>query len=249
VLKLIFWLLVAVNGALYAYGQGYLGQFRGNEHEPARLAKQLNADKLRLVSAEQANAAVAAAQAATAAAEASVTAAIAAAQAGAPAAEPPKPEGPRPVACVEIGNFQLADARTFENRIAPLALGDRQARRNVPGQEVSAYIVHIPPQGGKEGAERKVAELKRLGVTNYFVMSDNPTMRWAVSLGVFKSETAAHNLQAALTKQGVHGIRITPRMSGSQQLVFQFRDIDSDIRDRLDRIRAGFPNTERKTCK
>jgi hypothetical protein len=55
VLKLIFALLVVANAALFAYGEGYLGQFSGNEHEPARLQKQLNVDKLQLVSASQAH--------------------------------------------------------------------------------------------------------------------------------------------------------------------------------------------------
>ena len=53
-LKFIFWSLLAVNAALFAYGQGYLGHFSGNEREPARLANQLNANQLTIVSAEQA---------------------------------------------------------------------------------------------------------------------------------------------------------------------------------------------------
>ena len=35
-LKFIFWSLLAVNAALFAYGQGYLGHFSGNEREPER---------------------------------------------------------------------------------------------------------------------------------------------------------------------------------------------------------------------
>lgn len=232
-LKLIFWLLVAVNGALLAYGQGYLGDFRGNEREPARLKNQLNAVHLKVIAAAQANAVAAAPTVAAPAAAAAV--------ADKPAAAP--------LACVEIGNFLLADARRFEAKLAPLELGDRQARRNAPGQEVTGYVVHIPPNGGKEGAERKVAELKQLGVTNYFIMSDNPTLRWGISLGVFKTEPAAQNLLAALNKQGVHSARIAPRMSGSKQLIFQLRDVDAAARTQLDKIMAGFPDQQSRSCK
>ena len=231
-LKFIFWSLLAVNTALFAYGQGYLGHFSGNEREPARLKNQLNANQLTIISAERAGHAP--------------TGASAADGASAPV------EGkaaPAPLACVEIGSFVLADARRFEARLATLNLGDRQSRRNLPGTEISSYIVNIPPMGSKEAADKKVAELRGLGVTNYFVMSDNSPMRWAISLGVFKSETAAQNQLAALVKQGVRTARVTPRMSGSKLLAFQFRDVDAELQANLEKIRADFPNTQTHGCK
>ena len=213
---------------MFAYGQGYLGHFSGNEREPARLKNQLNADKLAVIPAGKATAA-----------------ASAAASAAAPAAAK---SGPEALACVEVGNFVLAEARRFEHLLEPLDLGDRQSRHNLPGTEVSSYIVFIPPQGSKEGANKKAAELRALGVTNYFVMADSQTMRWAISLGVFKTEGAAQNQLAALVKQGVHSARIEPRMSGGKLLAFQFRDIDTDIKARHDKVREGNPNTETGAC-
>jgi hypothetical protein len=237
VLKFIFWSLVAINGALFAYGQGYLGHFSGNEREPARLQHQLNADKLAVIPAEKANAAAASsASAAAASGAASAAGASAAAKA-------------ETLACVEIGNFLLADGRRFESKLEPLELGDRQSRHNLPGTEISSYIVYIPPQGNKEGADKKASELKALGVTNYFIMSDSQTMKWAISLGVFKTEGAANNQLAALMKQGVRSARIAPRMSGSKLLAYQFRDVGPDLKTRLEQIRTAFPNTETRSCK
>ena len=229
-LKFIFWSLLAINAALFAYGRGYLGHFSGNEREPERLLNQLNADKLAIISPEKANNA-AAAVAASAAAAASAKAA------------------PEVLACVEIASFVLADARRFEAQLAPLNLGDRQSRHNLPGTEVSSYIVHIPPQGSKEGADKKAAELRGLGVTNYFIMSDNSPLRWGISLGVFKTEGAAQNQLAALMKQGVRTARITPRMSGSKLLGYQFREVDAALKAKLEQIRAAYPNTETRACK
>ncbi|HEX5341878.1 MAG TPA: SPOR domain-containing protein [Duganella sp.] len=223
-LKFIFWSLLAVNAALFAYGRGYLGHFSGNEHEPERLLNQLNADRLAIISAEKANAASVAATT--------------------PAAPDVKPE-----ACVEIASFVLADARRFESQLEPLKLGDRQSRHNLPGSEISSYIVYIPPQGSKEGADKKAGELRALGISNYFIMSDNSPLRWGISLGVFKTEGAAQNQLAALMKQGVRTARVAPRMSGSKLLAFQFRDVDPDLKAKLEKIRAGFPNTETRSCK
>lgn len=228
-LKFIFWSLLAINAALFAYGRGYLGHFSGNEREPERLLNQLNADKLAIISPEKANNAAAAVAAASAAASAKAA--------------------PEVQACVEIASFVLADARRFEAQLAPLNLGDRQSRHNLPGTEVSGYIVHIPPQGSKEGADKKAAELRGLGVTNYFVMSDNSPLRWGISLGVFKTEGAAQNQLAMLMKQGVRTARITPRMSGSKLLGFQFREVDAPLKAKLEQIRAAYPNTETRACK
>jgi hypothetical protein len=248
VLKFIFWSLVAVNVGLYAYGQGYLGHFSGSEREPARLQNQLNADKLAIIPASKAEAAVAALKA-SAAAPAAPEAQEAVEAPASKAAEKAPEKKEEKIACVEIGNFVLADARRFEEKLAPLALGDRQARINLPGTEVSSYIVFIPPQGNKEGAEKKAGELRALGVTNYFIMSDSPTMRWAISLGVFKSEAGAQTLLASLQKQGVHSAKIAPRMSASKQLAFQFRGITADTKARLDKLRAGFADKESRSCK
>ncbi len=229
-LKFIFWSLLAVNAVLFAYGKGYLGHFSGNEHEPQRLAQQLNAEKLTIISAEKAN---------------DASAAVAAAASAAAAAKP----APEVLACLEIASFVLADARRFETLLAPLKLGDRQSRHNLPGTEVAGYVVYMPPQGSKDGADRKAAELRALGVHNYFIMSDNTPLRWGISLGVFKTEAAAQNQLAALTKQGVRTAKIAPRMSGSKQLAFQFRDVDPDLKIRLDQLRSSFPASETRSCK
>ena len=218
-LRLIFWLLLLANAALFALGRGYLGNFHAELHEPARLSRQLNAGQLRLIPAERASAAAA------------------------PAAAPER------FACTEIGDFLPADARRFEARLAPLDLGDRQSRHNVAGMEISSYIVYIPPQGGKEAAERKAGELRQLGVSNYFIISDNTPLRWAISLGVFKLETGAQNLLAALVKQGVHSARVAPRYSPGKLLAFQFRDLDRETMTRLEELKAGFPAQTLRACK
>ncbi|MTW12250.1 SPOR domain-containing protein [Pseudoduganella eburnea] len=225
-LKLIFALLLAANAALFAYGKGYLGQFSGNEHEPARLQKQLNTDKLQLVSASKAEAAAAAV-----------------------APPPPVPrEEPATVACFEVGNFQLAEARKFEDRLAPLELGDRQQRHNAPGQEISSYIVHIPPQASRAAAEKKADELRALGITNFFVLNESSPLKWGISLGVFRTEAAAQAQLAALNKQGVQSARVAPRYTSNRELYFQFRDISEDTKARIAKIAARFPEQETRAC-
>ncbi|PJJ21167.1 Sporulation related domain-containing protein [Janthinobacterium sp. OK676] len=231
-LKFVFWLLAGVNLLVLAIGQGYLGSFRTETREPARLKNQLQAGKLTLLTQEQATA---------------PAAPPAADQAAKPAAA--APAAPTSYACTEVGNFLLADGRRFEAQVAALDLGDRQSRRNVAGQDISSYMVYIPPQGSKEGADRKAGELKQLGVTNYFIMNESSPLRWGISLGVFKSETSAQNQLASLNKQGVHSARVAPRYSASKQFAYQFRDLDAATRARLEKIKAQFPEQELRSCK
>jgi len=233
-LKFVFWLLAAINLLVLAIGQGYLGSFRTETREPARLKNQLHAEKITLLTQGQA----------TAPAEAVTPAA-----APAPATPAPAPTAPQVFACTEVGNFVLADARKFEARLEPLELGERQSRRNVAGQDISSYMVFIPPQGSKEGADRKAGELKQLGVTNYFIMGEGSPQRWGISLGVFKSETSAQSHLASLQKQGVHSARVAPRYSASKQLAYQFRNLDAATRARLAAIAAQFEEQELRSCK
>jgi len=241
VLKFFFWCLLAVNLVLFALGRGYLGNFSATEHEPGRLQNQLNADKLTLMTAADV------ARASTPPVPATVTPAAAPVAASTPAPAPaPKPAAPLQ-ACIEVGNFTAADARRFESAIAPLGL--EQSHHSVQGQEISSYIVYIPPQSSKETADKKVAELKSLGVTNYFVINDNSPMHWAISLGVFKSEVAAQTLLATLTKQGVHSARVNPRYAPSKQVAYQLHELDSQAKASLDKIVGSFNGAASRACK
>jgi hypothetical protein len=218
VLKFIFWSLLAVNAVLLAYSQGMLGHFSGNEREPARMKGQLNAGKLVLVTAP-------------------------------PAAPAPvdTPKAAAPIACYEVGNLAAAEARRFESRLAPLRLGERMTRETTAATDAASHIVYIPPQGSKEAAEKKAGELKALGVTNYFIMSDSSALKWGISLGVFKSEAAAQSLLASLVKQGVHSARIVSR--GGGKVEFRFRGIDAAAKARIDDIASSFASAETAACK
>lgn len=232
-MKLLFWALLAANAALFAYGQGYLGKTEGGEREPQRLKSQLASERMVMLSAAEARAA-----AETAAAE------------PAPAEAPPVP-APAPVAtiaCTQAGSFAGGDARRFETRIDRLGLKERQSRISVPFQEVTSHLVYLPPNGGKEGADRRVAELKDKGVTNFFVMQGEGPMKWAVSLGVFKTETAAQSLVAALGKQGVRGARVLPRGPQSTRAAWQFRNLTNEERTRLAGIADDFAGVQLRSC-
>lgn len=239
--RFVFWALLCANALVFAYGQGFLGNLDGETREPARLRNQLAAGKLVLLTGEQAQP-VASAAAAPEAAAAAVTI-------PAPAAADPVPPAAPLLACVETDAFTAGDARRFETRLAKLDLGRRQARLTVPFQEVTSHLVYLPPQGGKEGADRRLAELRERGMTTFFVMQGESPLRWAISLGVFRSEASARVHAATLTKQGVANVRIAPRGPQSQRFAYRFRDIDADIRKRIVEAGRGMPAAALHVCR
>jgi len=244
-LRFVFWALLCANALLFAYGRGFLGSFEGEIREPARLRNQLAAGKLVLLSGAQAQAI---ADAAAPAAEEPEP--IAADSAPAPVAAVPAPAPPSPtIACVETDAFAAGDARRFETRLARLDLGARQTRLTVPFQEVTSHLVYLPPANGKEGADRRTAELRERGVTNSFVMQGDSPLRWAISLGVFKTETAARTEAARLTKLGVANVRVLPRGPQSQRFAYRFRDIDAEIRAGIVVAGRGMPAAVLHVCR
>lgn len=235
-LKFIFWTLLGLNAVLFAYGQGALGSFKASEREPARIKNQINTDKLLLQGA----------QGPTLAAVVPAPPPLQSAPAPSPSPVPVPANGL--IACTEFGNFSAAEGRRFERLTAPLQLGERQSQQEVAVQEITSHMVMIPPLGSKEAADRKAAELKAQGVTSFFIMNDTTPTKWAISLGVFKAETAAQTLLATLKKQGVTGARVAGRSSGATKLVYRFRNIDASTLSKLEATAARF-TAETRSCK
>lgn len=251
-LRLAFWSLLFLNVALFAFAQGLLGTGKSNEHEPARLKRQFNTAKMTLLTRDQAEAAAKAAAPPAGGDAAGVPAAgvpAASAPAAPAVAQPAATPAPAPAfACTEIGPLTTTDARRFEARLAALDLGDRQSREAIQAQDVTSWLVHIPSQGSKEAADRKAAELRNLGVTNFFIMQGDSPLKYAISLGVFKTESGAEALLAQLGKQGVHTARIAPRGPQTTHYVYRVRGLDAATRKRIEGYAERYDGADVKNC-
>jgi hypothetical protein len=247
-LKLFFWLLLAGNCVLFGLVRGYLGASAAERREPQRLTQQLRPESLALLPAnsEKLVAPVRVQEPAAAAPESAAAAPATAAPASAPPAMAAAPVAP---SCTEVGSFSAADAQRFSRQLASLNLGDKVAQKL--SQDVTSHMVYIPPQDGRDGAERRTAELRRLGVGDFYVIPDsfpNPALRSGVSLGIFRTEEAAKAYIGQLISKGVRSARIIARRSGAGKQVFQLRDLSPDARSALNRIKADFPEQEIRGC-
>jgi hypothetical protein len=249
-LKLIFWLLLLANTVLFVFRMGYLGSLTSSKSESDRLAKQLNADKIKLVASPPKALPTAGPPAASAVATSATTTGQTASSPRVVATPPPPNPGAAPSAkltpCTEVGEFSEEKAKQFEVRLAKLIRDDHMVRQI--RQKVATYMVHIPPQGSKAAADKKAQELRDLGVTNFFIIKDSARMRWGISLGVFKSEVLAKKHLANLRKKGVRSARIVARSVGEKRVIFILRDMASKQLQALDKVMTHFPEQKRREC-
>jgi len=156
--------------------------------------------------------------------------------------------GVRPVpilaACVEWGAFTGSDIARADSALATLALPANVIQRRV--SDVDGYWVHMPPQKTKADVERKVGELKALGVNEFYVVTEAGQWRNAISLGLFKREPAASAELERLRERGVRSAIITRRENFLKQVVFFVREPDSSTIARLTELNRDFTATEIK---
>jgi hypothetical protein len=227
-MRIVFLLLVLANAGFYAWWR-YVAPPETSA-DPAPLARQIDPEKLRV---------------------------LAPADLPPPSPPPPPPPpkatpaaqaGADPVAlkCIEWGSFTLADAPRAEKALEPLALGPRLAQRRT--EEDASWWVYIPSQRTRQGAQRKAEELKSLGVDEYFVVQEEGPLRWALSLGVFRTEDAAHARLAALRGQGVRSARVGQRDTVVPKVWLRVSNVDPALERRLIDIALGMEGSELRTC-
>ena len=228
-MRALFLLLVAINLALYAWPRYYATPDSAADPEPQR--REINPASIRLLSGPE--------------------------LAGLPVLKP-KPvteparsaaaEAPPPAAgnCLEWGGFAVAEAPRAEKTLEPLALGARLSQRR--SEETAGWWVFIPPQVNRAGALKKTAELKSLGIEDYFILQDEGKMRWAVSLGVFSSEDAARSRLDALRARGVRSAQTGERESQVAKIWFQVRNPDAALQAKLKEFSRASPGTEIRDC-
>lgn len=154
--------------------------------------------------------------------------------------------GTAPIACIEWGAFSGSEAARAQAALGPLALGARLSERRV--DQAASWWVHMPPQGNRQGAQRKAAELSALGVDDYYIVQDDARHRWSISLGLYASEDAAQARLASLREKGVRSAVIGPRELQAARNWLQLREVDAAVRARLGAIAQEFAGSELREC-
>lgn len=162
---------------------------------------------------------------------------------------PPRPAPvPAPVtasaraACIEWGGFGTGELARAQGALDRLALGARARRIEI--SVTAGYWVFVPPLRSQASMERKVTELRELGVNEYFPVMDPGRWRYAISLGVFRSEEGATRYLAQLRQKGVRSATVGEREQRMIQTAFLISEPTEEESAQLAELKNDFPGTE-----
>jgi hypothetical protein len=222
-MKLAFLLLVLVNLLLFAWQQGAFGRFAEPGREPARVARQIEPERFRVLT------------------EADVRELRQRATQGSAPLDFDTAQ-----ACVDFGDFPAAEAARVEKALAALPSGVKVESR--PVETPGWYMVYLPPHKTLAEAERRADELRKLGVKDLMVMSENAPLKFAISLGSFREPDAAKSHLAALEKLGIKGVRMSERSSTVVLTRFRLLGLDAAASRQLATLRGEFPAQALRPC-
>ncbi|MEN9426383.1 MAG: hypothetical protein RLZZ220_732 [Pseudomonadota bacterium] len=237
-LRVIVIALVFANLLALTVWKGWIG---GGAYpgEPERLSNQLSPERMRLVA--EVRPAVPAPVAVAPAAPVLVTPAASdtppqGETSPQPAAPAPVPETSAPPGCVAFGGVSAAQLDEIKARSAGAGPGFKLTESR--SGAVSSWWVHVPSLGSKEAAERKAAEIRKLGVDDLFIVQDPGPAQFAISLGLYKNEVQANRLLESLREKGVRSAQVAGR--GASVLRVELRGpsdslatLASDLSERL----------------
>jgi hypothetical protein len=224
-LRVLFLFLLLANLAFFAWSTLLAPEDPGTDARPARA--QIDPGKIRLLPASPV---------------AGLTASTTRPNADAAPASPAVAPG----ACIEWGSFTLADAPAAEKALEPLALGARLSQRRA--EETAGWWVFLPPQGNRPAAQKKTAELKALGVDDWFIVADEGRWRWAISLGVFRTEEAAQSRLEVMRAKGVRTAQVGERELQVPKIWLQARNAEAAQIARWRDIAQAWPGAEMRAC-
>lgn len=232
-MRTAFLFLLLANLAFYAWSRYLAPPAAGTDPRP--LTQQIQPGALRILTPAEISA-MAAARSKPAPAAAPVSK---------PATATPATP-PSTVACLEWGPLDPTDAVRAAQALAPLDLGSRLSQRSA--SEASTWWVFIPPQASLQAAQKKAAELKALGIDDYYIVPDAGPDQWAISLGVFRSEASAQARLDALRAKKVHSAQVAQRPAKGEKLWYEIRQVDAPLRAKLQQLVQGFAGSELQEC-
>jgi hypothetical protein len=147
-------------------------------------------------------------------------------------------------ACIEWGIFAGPDVARADAALARLELPPDRVERTVT--DAGGYWVYVPPLKSKAETDRKVGELKALGITDFFVVQDAGQWRNSISLGIFRTEEAAQAYLGKLKDRGARSAIAERRENNLKQMAFLVREPDNALVARLATLQQEFPGSELK---
>jgi hypothetical protein len=155
------------------------------------------------------------------------------------------PATPPSAACLEWGEFSGADLARANDRLAGLKLGSMLTQREV--EHSIGYWVYIPPPKQRTELDAKIKQLKKLGIKDFFVVQEKGKWHDAISLNIFKTEDMAKKYLDHLKARGVKSAVLGERQTRLKFTVFSLKNPDAATLSKLTEWQKDFSAIEMKS--
>ena len=238
-MKWVFFLLLAANLGL----AGYVYVNESSPNPDAQIVmQQMNADQIQIVAPRAPSVVLATQSPVVAATPSPVVAATPSPPEPLPETANPQGRSPERRVCLEWGSFADIDLPRVQTALNGLAVGEsvRTIEITVP----AGYWLYLPPRKSKADMDKKIAELKVLGITEYSPVLEAGPWRYAVSLGMFRNEDGAKKQLDVLQKKGVRSARIGERTPRDTRIALLIVGPSTGQAAKLGELAAEYPGTE-----
>ncbi|OIR06840.1 sporulation related domain protein [mine drainage metagenome] len=157
-----------------------------------------------------------------------------------PAAAPPQ-------ACRQVDGLGAAEAERLRVQAGAQA-PDLQLAAKTAERQPDGYWVLIPSLADRQAAEKKLAELKRLGVSDYSLMTAAGPNQFAISLGLFQSKQAADERLQTLAGRGVRSAQVQARVQTAVGVQLVIRGPADSLAHELPQLLTSFPAASVTDC-
>jgi hypothetical protein len=154
------------------------------------------------------------------------------------------PIGAKSEICLEWGQFSGDSLKRAAQALEKLQLGEKLIQRKA--EKSGGYWVYVTPRKTLQDAQKKVDELKRLGVQESYIIRESSGMQYAISLGIFSTAEAATKYLNQLREKGVKSAVSGPRTQEIDAVVFQIKDSGESMTAQLTKLKLDFPGSELK---
>lgn len=146
--------------------------------------------------------------------------------------------------CLEWGQFSGDTLKRVVLALEKLQLGEKLIQSKA--EKSGGYWVYVTPRKTLQEAQKKVDELKQLGVQESYIVREPSVMQYAISLGIFSTAEAAAKYLDQLRAKGVKTAISGPRTQEMDAAVFQIKDSGEAMTAQLTKLKLDFPGSELK---
>lgn len=145
------------------------------------------------------------------------------------------------LACAEWGPLNDPELTRAKQLLEPLGLGRTINTKRV---DVTAeHWVYIPPKANKAAAERALAELGRLNVTDTAIVTESGQWQWSISLGVYRTRAAADNRFEEVRQKGVKTATYRSREQSVTMTAIVLREPQQGTLQKLEEFKTQIPGS------